>query len=145
MALPFISLGSEPLAAALLSRVDVVQQLNDHWTCRLVLRDTPDRRPQVESFAGKELKITTTDLEGVETVIFVGLVQRMRLVYEISGAYGAELDAVSSTWKMDQGERVKYFRQQSAQSAAQQVASAAGVSLQGAMPAGATLSLRAME
>ena len=140
MEAPYISLGSEPLSSALLSEVDVVQRLNDHWTCRIVLRDTPDRRPAVEDYAGKELKISTTELDGTETIIFHGLVRGMRLIYEITGAWGAELEAVSSTWKMAQGTRLKYYRQQSAQATAQAVISAAGLQMGGAMPGGATLS-----
>ena len=140
MQAPFISLGSEQLSSALLQEVDVVQRLNDHWTCRIVLRDTPDRRPPVEDYAGKELKITTTELDGSEAVVFHGLVRGMRLIYEVTGAWGAELDAVSATWKMAQGTRLKYFRQQSAQTTASTVLSNAGLQLGGAMPGGATLS-----
>lgn len=140
MQTPYISLGSEQLSSALLSTVEVRQALNDHWTCRVVLRDTPDRRPPVEDYAGKELKISTTDLDGTETVIFQGFVRNMRLIYEISGSWGAELEAVSATWKMAQGTRLKYFRQQTAQAAAQSVVSAAGLSQSGTMPAGAHLS-----
>ena len=137
---PYISLGSEQLSSALLNEVDIVQRLDDHWTCRIVLRDTPDRRPPVEDYAGKELKISTTELDGTETIIFHGLVRGMRLIYEITGAWGAELEAVSATWKMAQGTRLRYLRQQSAQAAAQAVVSAAGLQMGGAMPAGSTLS-----
>ncbi len=140
MQVPFISLGSEQLSSALLQEVDVVQRLNDHWTCRIVLRDTPDRRPPVEDYAGKELKITTTELDGSEAVVFHGLVRGMRLIYEVTGAWGAELDAVSATWTMAQGTRLKYFRQQSAQATANTVVSNAGLQMGGAMPGGATLS-----
>lgn len=140
MQAPYISLGSEQLSSALLAELDVVQRLNDHWTCRIVLRDTPDRRPAVEGYAGKELKISTTELDGSETIIFHGLVRGMRLIYEITGAWGAELEAVSATWKMEQGTRLRYLRQQSAQAAAQAVIAGAGLQMGGAMPAGATLS-----
>ena len=140
MSTPYINLGSEALSSTLLATVEVVQQLNAHWTCRLVLRDSPDRRPPVEDYAGQELKISTFDLDGVETIVFQGPVRRMRLIYEVTGAWGAELEAVSDTWTMDQGTRLKYFKQQSAQATAQAVLSNAGLSLAGAMPAGATLS-----
>ncbi len=140
MQTPNISLGSEQLSSALLSTVEVRQALNDHWSCRVVLRDTPDRRPAVEDYAGKDFKISTTDLDGTETIIFQGFIRSMRLIYEISGAWGAELQAVSATWKMAQGNRLKYFRQQTAQAAAQTLVSAAGLSLAGAMPAGPNLS-----
>ena len=140
MQTPFINLGSEQLSSALLSEVDIRQRLNDHWTCRIVLRDTPDRRPPVEDYAGKEVRISTTELDGTETIVFHGLVRSMRLIFEISGAWGAELEAVSATWKMAQGGRLRYFRQQSAQDVAHAVVAGAGLQMGGAMPAGATLS-----
>lgn len=137
---PSISLNSEQLDSALLQEVEVVQALNDHWTCRLVLRDTPDRRPPVEDFAGKPLRISTTDLLGVETIVFRGFVRRMRVIHEVTGAWGAELDAISATWKMAQGTSLRYFKQQTAQAVAQSICETAGVPLSGAMPAGPTLS-----
>jgi type VI secretion system secreted protein VgrG len=140
MELPSISLGSDQLDSALIQQVTVVQQLNAHWTCTIVLRDTPDRRPPVEDFAGKELTVDTTELDGTVTTVFRGLVSRMQIQYEVSGAFGARLEAVSSTWKMSQGGRLRYFPKMSAQAAAQQVVSTAGLSLTGAMPGGAVLS-----
>lgn len=135
-----ISLGSEPLSSALLAEVTVIQQLNDHWTCRIVLRDTMDNRPQVESYAGQPLTITTNNLDGTQTIIFNGMVRGMRLIYEVYGSYGAEIEAVSFTWRMSQGKRLRYFYQQTAQASTQTVASASGLNLGGSMPAGPTLS-----
>ena len=140
MPIPRIDLGSEQLSSALLSDVEVTQALNDHWTCRIKMRDTPDRRPPVEDYAGKPLKISTYELDGTENIIFSGFVTRMRLIYEVSGAYGAELEAISSTWKLTHGRRLSYFYQQSAQSAASKAVSAQGLSVSGAMPSGPTLS-----
>ncbi len=140
MSMPFITLNDESLSAALLQELDVHQELNSHWTARIVLRDAPDRRPQVEGFAGKPLKISTFDLFGVENILFQGFVHRMRLIFEISGAWGAELTAISSTWKMAQAERVNYFYQQTAQAAAQQTGGASGISVSGSIPSSGTRS-----
>jgi type VI secretion system secreted protein VgrG len=140
MSTPRIDLGSEQLSSALLSEVKITQSLNDHWTCHIRLRDTPDSRPQVEDFAGKPLKITTTALDGTETIVFSGYVRRMRLIYEVTGAYGAELEAISATWKLTQGRKLQYYYQQTAQAAAQKALSGCGISVQGSMAAGATLS-----
>ena len=140
MSTPRIDLGSEQLASTLWSEIEVVQRLNDHWTCRIVMRDTPDRRPPVEDFAGQTLKISTFELDGSENVVFCGFVRHMRLIYEVTGAYGAQLEAVSSTWKLVQGPKLQYYRQQTAQAAAQKALSSSGLSIAGAMPAGPTLS-----
>ena len=140
MSRPRIDLGSEQLASTLWSDIEVVQRLNDHWTCRIVMRDTPDRRPPVEDFAGQTLKISTYELDGSENIVFSGFVRRMRLIYEVTGAFGAELEAISSTWKLAQGPRLQYYRQQTAKAAAEKVLSGNGLSVSGNMPAGAALS-----
>ncbi len=140
MSSPRIDLGSEQLGATLWSEVTVEQKLNDHWTCRIVLRDTSDRRPEVEDYSGQPLCVTTFSLDGSENVIFSGFVHHMRLVYEVSGAYGAVLEAVSLSWKLDQGPRHAYFKQQTAHGTASKVLASSGLSVAGAMPAGATLS-----
>ena len=140
MSSPRVDLGSEQLGAMLWSEVTVEQKLNSHWTCRIVLRDTSDRRPEVEDYSGQPLRVTTFSLDGSENVIFSGIVHHMRLVYEVSGAYGAVLEAVSLSWKLDQGPRHAYFKQQTAHGTASKVLASSGLSVAGAMPAGATLS-----
>ena len=147
MAQPRVNFGTDNdnLRDGLWSAIQIHQALNDHWTCRVVLRNTPDARPAIESQVGKPLRVSTISLLGVENILFDGLITRARLIYEISGAYGAELEAVSHTAKLDHGPRWRYFKKQSAQAVASAVVAAEGLTLTGSMPAGAELSYAQFE
>ena len=48
MALPQIQIGDGMIEGALLSSVEVVQELNQHWWCTVVCRNTEDQRIAVE-------------------------------------------------------------------------------------------------
>ena len=85
MAQPRVTLGSDS-GNILWTTIDVHQALNELWTCRIVLRNTSDARPQVEAQLGTALTVSTISLLGVEPVIFSGVISRVRLIYEISGA-----------------------------------------------------------
>ncbi|MGI4830268.1 MAG: hypothetical protein ACRYFU_19000, partial [Janthinobacterium lividum] len=79
MALPQIKIGDGLLGDALLSSVDVMQELNRHWWCTVVCRNTEDRRVPVEQLLGKPVEVKTTDGDGVEQVHFSGSVHDVRL------------------------------------------------------------------
>lgn len=140
MAPPRVEIGTEAIQQTLWSSIEIRQNLNDHWYCNIYLRDTLDARPDVESQIGKPLRISTVTLDGAEHVIFAGTVCAARLIYEVTGSYGAEIDAVSNTWKLDQGPGFAYFRSQTAKDALNQLLGAKGFSLTGQMPAGPELS-----
>lgn len=145
MSQPRVNIGSEQLSGTLWSSIEIRQALNQHWRCTIVLRNTPDRRPAVESLIGQPLRISTFSLDGSENVMFLGTVTSASLTYEVSGSYGAVVDATSSTWKMQQGTRHAYYRKVTAQSAVQTVLSRNGLSLGGQMPGGPELSYVQMD
>ena len=89
MALPQIQIGDGMLGDALLSSVDVVQELNRHWWCTVVCRNTEDQRIPVEELLGKPVEVKTTDDDGVERVHFSGSVHDVQLDYEAFTAIGA--------------------------------------------------------
>ena len=66
MALPHIQIGDGTLGDALLSSVEVVQALNEHWWCTVVCRNTEDQRIPVENLLGQSVEVKTTDDGGVE-------------------------------------------------------------------------------
>lgn len=140
MSQPHISIGSEPISGTLWSNIEVRQVLNDHWRCRIDLRSTPDQRPDIESLIGQTIKVSTFSIDGSEFVTFAGTVIGASLIYEITGSYGAVVEAASSTWKLQQEPRHAYYKKVTAQSAAQTALSRSGLSLSGSMPAGPELS-----
>lgn len=127
MALPQIQVGDGMLGSALLASVDIVQQLNHHWWCTVVCRQTSDQRLEVEEYLGKDVVVKTTDDAGVETIHFTGFVLDVELNYEVWGSYGATLRAVSHSYKLDVTARKQYYSAQTLSAVASIVAGRDGV------------------
>ena len=129
MALPQIQIGDGILGDALLSSVDIVQELNQHWWCTIVCRNTEDKRIPVEQLLGKAVEIKTTDDQGVDHVHFAGSVHGIKLEYEVWGSYTAILTAVSDSFGMDVTAHKQYYSEQTLSSVAGIVASRHGLNI----------------
>jgi type VI secretion system secreted protein VgrG len=129
MALPHIQVGDNLLADALLASVEVRQELNQHWWCSIVCRQTEDRRIPVEDYLGQPLEIKTTDQDGVEHTNFAGFVLDVELDYEVWGSYTATITAVSDSYKLDLTARKQYYPEQTLSSVASTVAGRDGLSI----------------
>jgi type VI secretion system secreted protein VgrG len=112
MALPQIQIGDGMLGAALLASVEVVQELNQHWWCTIVCRNTEDQRIPVEDLLGKPVEVKTTDSQGVEQIHFSGSVHDVELDYEVWGSYTATLIAVSDSFGLDVTAHKQYYSEQ---------------------------------
>lgn len=109
MGLPHIQIGDGLLGEALLASVDVTQELNQHWWCTVVCRQTNDQRVPVEDLLGKPVEIKTTDEAGVEHLHFSGFIYDVALSYEVWGSYTATLTAVSDSYVFDVAKRKQYY------------------------------------
>jgi type VI secretion system secreted protein VgrG len=123
VALPRIQIGDGLIGDALLSSVEVVQELNQHWWCTVVCRNTEDQRIPVDELLGKPVEITTTDDQGAEQVHFSGSVHDVELEYEVWGSYTATLTAVSDSFGMDVTAHKQYYSEQTLSSIAGIIAS----------------------
>ena len=126
MAGAFITIGNELLGDALVSSVTVRQQLNRHWECEVVCRNTLDRRIPGEEALGAALVVKHTGEDGSEVITFAGVVIDVALKYEIWGSYGCVLKARSSSWLIDHAPRFAHFGTSSLAIMAQQLTSDAG-------------------
>src|SRR5882762_5305890 len=122
MALPHIQIGDDLLQDALLASVEIVQELNQHWRCTVVCRQSEDKRIPVEDFLGQTVEIKTTDDQGVEHIHFSGFIYDVGLNYEVWGSYTAQLIAVSSSYLMDVTAHKQYYAEQTLSSIANTVA-----------------------
>jgi type VI secretion system secreted protein VgrG len=129
VALPYITIGDGTIGSALLSLVEVTQELNAHWWCRIQCRNTEDQRLPVEDLLGQAVDVKTADENGVETIHFTGSVQEVELEYEPWGSYGATLVAVSDTYGMDVTAHKQYYADQTLSSIAGVVAGRHGLSI----------------
>ncbi len=129
MALPQIQIGDGMLGSALLSSVEVLQELNQHWWCTVLCRQTEDQRVPVENLLGKSVQVKTLDETGVEHLHFSGFVCNVRLIYEVWGSYTAELTAVSDSYRMDVTRHKQYYADQTLSSASGTVAGRSGLAI----------------
>lgn len=128
MALPYIKIGDDLIQDALLASVEIVQELNQHWWCTILCRQTSDKRVPVEDFLGKSIKVQTTDEAGAEHVHFSGFVLDVELTYEVWGSYTAQIVCVSNTYKLDLTARKEYYTAQSLEQIASTTAGRVGLS-----------------
>ncbi len=129
MALPQIQIGENMIGDALLLSVEIVQELNQHWVCSVVCRNTEDQRIAVEQLLGQTVEVKTTDDEGAENVHFDGFVYDVQLEYEVSGSYTAHLRAVSDSYKLDVTSRKQYYLGKTLPAIASTVAGRDGVAV----------------
>ena len=109
MAVPYLKIGGDLVEDAILSVVEVTQELNHHWWCTIQCRQTEDKRFPAEGCLGKDLQVLTHGEDGSEHVIFDGFVLDVELTYEIWGSYTAQLVGVTKSYRMDLTPRQMYF------------------------------------
>ncbi len=139
MALPNIQIGDDLIQDARLASVEVVQELNRHWLCTVVCRQTEDKRIPVEDFLGKSIEVKTVDEDGTEHIHFSGFVHDVDLRYEVWGSYSAQFKAISFSYKMDVTAHKQYYPAQTLSSVAGTVGGRSGVAV--AVQAGSSKSL----
>ena len=127
MPLPQIKISNDTLQDALLASVEVVQELNQHWSCTVVCRQTEDNRIPVEELLGKGIEIETVDDDGVAHLHFAGFISDVELRYEIWGSYTARLVAVSSSYKLDITAHKQYYAEKDLSAIAGTIAGRSGL------------------
>ncbi len=105
----YISINNEFVPDPLLAEVTVSQRLNEHTSCRVVIRSTPDKPIQIDQIIGKDLKISTVDHAGEEITVFEGFILETELEYEITGSFTAVIHAVSLSYKLEVTPQNRYF------------------------------------
>ena len=123
----YLKIGGELIANAILDLVEVTQELNEHWWCRVECRQTEDARFSFEEALGKACQIITYEDSGAEHIIFDGIVLHSALVYKIYGSYGARITAVTRSWLLDQTARHYCYTTPSISAIANQVVGRAGL------------------
>jgi type VI secretion system secreted protein VgrG len=83
---PFsLRIDGEPLKDAMISTLDIRQELGQHWWCDVEFRLLNQQRPPVEMYLGKSLEFVAFDEELSEVALFDGLVLESEVEYELYG------------------------------------------------------------
>ena len=125
---------------AILEEVIVRQELNNHWWCELICRQTEDQRFPFEDALGKPLKASTFDTSGAEHVAFTGFVLESQLDYEVYGSYTIHLVGVTKSYKLDLTPRQAYYHRNTMADVTNKLVGAAGLAVKGPLDASQTRS-----
>jgi len=128
MSASFLKIGGELIQDAILESVDIEQELNHHWWCRVSCRQTEDERFPFEQCLGKDLQLITYGEDNAKTV-FDGFVLEAELEYEIFGSYSAKLVAVTRSYKSDLTPRKAYYLGKTLMQIAEELAGRAGLKI----------------
>jgi uncharacterized protein involved in type VI secretion and phage assembly len=121
-----VKIGRESLGHSILRLVEVTQELNQHWWCRVECRQTGDTRLPLEDWLGQDMQITVFSEEGFQ-VIFDGLVLEGEIRYELCGGYKICLTGTTRSYKLDLTAEEKYFRKKSLSKIAHELAGEDGL------------------
>lgn len=123
----YIQIAGDLIGDAILQVVEVTHELNRHSRCRIVCRQTPDRRFPIEETLGEPLLLYTVDQQGARHIIFEGFVLKGRLEYEVTGSFIAHIEGASLSYRLDQTPQEAYFRKKNLQQVAEQLAGEDGL------------------
>lgn len=125
----YLKIDGELLQDALLASLEIEEELNHHSWCRVLCRETRDRRFPFESLAGKTLQVVTYDQQGAENVLFSGFVLESSMEYEIYGSYILRTLAVSLSYKLSISAPETYYRRHTLSGVAAVIASRCGIAV----------------
>jgi type VI secretion system secreted protein VgrG len=126
MATAFMEIGGISVGNAIWNSVEVIQELNRHWWCKVKLLQTEDQRFPIESWLGQDCTIQAT-VESGSIIVFFGFILEGKLDYELSGGYTAELTCVTYSYKLELTHQESYFSQKGLASIANTITSVDGL------------------
>jgi type VI secretion system secreted protein VgrG len=127
---PFsLRIDGEPLKDAMISTLDIRQELGQHWWCDVEFRLLNQQRPPVEMYLGKPLEFVAFDEELSEVALFDGLVLESGVEYELYGDFVAKLRAVTKSYLLQLTPEEEYFYKKTLHEVAEKVVKGDGLEL----------------
>jgi type VI secretion system secreted protein VgrG len=123
----YLKIGGDLIKDAILVAVEITQELNRHWWCRIECRQTEDKRFPTEQCLGQDVQVLTYDQGGNESVVFDGFIFDVELTYEVWGSYTAQLSAVTRSYAMDQTPRKAYYSEKTLSDVAKELTGHCGL------------------
>ncbi|MBO0723615.1 MAG: hypothetical protein J2P41_22510, partial [Blastocatellia bacterium] len=126
----YLKIDGETLKDAMISHLEISQELGEHSWCEVDFRLLNQQRPPFESYIGRALAFVAIGSDGSETAIFEGLVLRGRLEYQLHNEFIARLVGVTKSYLLQLTPEEDYFLKMNLQEVAQKVVSEDGLELQ---------------
>jgi len=126
----YLKIDGEPVKDAMISKLEIRQELGDHSWCELEFRLLNEQRPPFESYIGKSLEFVAFGEGGSETAIFEGFVLQGKLDYELHGDYKAVIRAVTRSYLLQLTPEEDYFLKKNLREVAEKVVKQDGLELE---------------
>jgi type VI secretion system secreted protein VgrG len=126
----YLKVDSEVLKGAMISKLEITQELGQHWWCDVELRLLDQQRPPVEAYIGKSLEFVTFDEAMSEVTLFDGFVLEGELEYELYGDFVAKLRAVTKSYLLQLTPEEDYFYKKTLREVAEKVVQEDGLALE---------------
>lgn len=126
----YLKIDGQILKDAMISRLELRQQLGDHYWCSIEFRLLNQAQPPVPSYLGKPFEFVTFEEFTSELPIFSGLVLEAELEYGLHGDNTARLTAVTKSYKLQLTPEEDYFYKKDLTEVAQKVISEDGLKVE---------------
>jgi type VI secretion system secreted protein VgrG len=126
----YLKIDGQILKDAMISRLEIRQELGTHYWCDVDFRLINQQQPPVASYLGKPIEFVAFEEYTSELPIFSGLVLEAELVYELHGDYIAKVRGVTQSYKLQLTPEEDYFYKKNLQEVAQEIISEDGLELQ---------------
>ena len=126
----FLKIDNEILKDAMVSSVEIRQELGQHYTCAVEFRSLHHQRPAIESYLGKSLEFVLFEEFESELSIFQGLVVEGELEFELHGDFVAKLHAVTKSYLLQLTPEEDYFLKKSLPDVAKKIVKEDGLELE---------------
>lgn len=117
----YLKIDGQILKDAMISQLEIRQQLGDHYWCSVEFRLLDQAQPPVPTYLGKPFEFITFEEFTSELPIFSGLVLEAELEYGLHGDYTAKLTAVTKSYKLQLTPEEDYFYKKDLSAVAQKV------------------------
>jgi uncharacterized protein involved in type VI secretion and phage assembly len=131
----YLKIDGELLKDAMISKLEITQELGQHWWCGVEFRLLNQQRPPVEAYMGKSLEFITLDEEMSEVTLFDGFVLEGELDYELYGDFAAKLRGVTRSYLLQLTPEEDYFYKKTLREVAEKVVQEDGLALEFNAPA----------
>jgi type VI secretion system secreted protein VgrG len=126
----YLKIDGAPLKDAMISKLEIREELGDHSWCDLEFRLLNQQRPPFETYIGKPLEFIAVGDDGTERSIFEGIVWQGELDYELHGDYLAKICGVTKSYLLQLTPEEEYFLKKNLREVAEKVVGEDGLALE---------------
>jgi hypothetical protein len=126
----YLKIDGELLKDAMISQLEVTQELGQHSWCHVEFRLLNQQRPPVEAYIGKALEFIAFEEDISEVTIFDGFVLEGGLQYELYGDFVATLQGVTRSYRLQLTPEEDYFLKKTLREVAEKVVREDGLELE---------------